>query len=329
MSDQLTDSESVCCAHKRVAHSTEPAGEGSVRDVWACDTCGARFVQAARLEAVLADRDDWYAAAGEAQVERDCARAERDAERARADAAEGTLDDIDSEVPSLFECYDGTDEVDEDRPVPLYDRVVALRERAEKAEAAKDTAYSERNKLVAALSKVFYASLEKDPDAEPESEWLWVVIVQLPTGQVSWHIHESELSLFEHLPRETGNVWDGHTTELKYERLGDLSETDAGQRDDRDLWSMMKRERDEARARVAELEAGGWQPIETAPKDGSNVLLALERGWNVARWNAGEPDEAGLWGLAWGGVAEDCQVLGWMPLPPPPAGGESEEVSDA
>ena len=73
---------------------------------------------------------------------------------------------------------------------------------------------------------------------------------------------------------------------------------------------------------------GSWQPIKTAPKDGSYVLLAFERanrldewgGVQTARWNAGEPDEDGLWWFASGGAVEDAQVLGWMPLPPAPGG---------
>lgn len=43
-----------------------------------------------------------------------------------------------------------------------------------------------------------------DPD---EPEWP-VMYIELPTGQVSWHMpqHDKE--------------WDGHTTEQKYERIG-------------------------------------------------------------------------------------------------------------
>lgn len=102
----------------------------------------------------------------------------------------------------------------------------SLRERAQLAElrAAKDMAYRERNKLVAALSKLFHASLERHPDEDTdwEDDWRWVVFIDLPTGQVSWHIHDSELDLFDHLPRLQGRKWDGHSTEEKYERLARL-----------------------------------------------------------------------------------------------------------
>jgi len=66
----------------------------------------------------------------------------------------------------------------------------------------------------------------------------------------------------------------------------------------------------------------GWQPIETAPKDGTNVLLLNDKG-NMA---------AGLWldgvlGSGWflrGGNKPDYFFNNhrgpthWMPLPPPP-----------
>jgi len=88
---------------------------------------------------------------------------------------------------------------------------------------AKNGAYTERNLLVAALAKLFPASLERHPaEDEWDDDWRWIVFISLDTGQVSWHIHDSELHLFDHLPRETGVVWDGHTTDEKYARLTDL-----------------------------------------------------------------------------------------------------------
>jgi len=94
----------------------------------------------------------------------------------------------------------------------------------EALEAAKNDAYGERDQLVAALSKMFPASLERHPDedTEWEDEWRWIVFIELPTGQATWHIHDSELPLFAHLPRETGRTWDGHTTPEKYDRLARL-----------------------------------------------------------------------------------------------------------
>lgn len=87
-------------------------------------------------------------------------------------------------------------------------------------EDQKDAAYEERNRLVAALTKRFPAYLARHPEYDEswEDDWRWIVFVDLPTGQVSWHIHDSERHRFAHL-RVDANRWDGHTTEEKYQRL--------------------------------------------------------------------------------------------------------------
>jgi hypothetical protein len=91
-------------------------------------------------------------------------------------------------------------------------------------DAAKNAAYTERNALVAALSKMFPASLERHPaEEEWEDDWRWIVFIDLPTGQATWHIHDSELPNFAHLPREAGRKWDGHPTAEKYARLAALT----------------------------------------------------------------------------------------------------------
>lgn len=88
------------------------------------------------------------------------------------------------------------------------------------AQDAKNGAYAERNKLVALVSKVFPSCLgrHEEADAGWDDDWRWIVYVTLPTGQCSWHIHDSDLPLFAHLRREDV-TWDGHTTDEKYERL--------------------------------------------------------------------------------------------------------------
>jgi hypothetical protein len=93
----------------------------------------------------------------------------------------------------------------------------------------KDGAYSERNKLVAALSKLFPAWLAQHSpeDTGWESDWRNIVFIQLPTGQASWHIHDSEIELFTHLPAGP-NAWDGHTNEEKYARVGQMPDNKAG-----------------------------------------------------------------------------------------------------
>jgi hypothetical protein len=114
----------------------------------------------------------------------------------------------------------------------------------EELRAAKDQAYSERNRVLQLLTKVVPAHLRRhepanDPDWDPQ--WRWVVCVHPPFGpQMTWHIHERELSWFDHLIRHPnpGRVmifdragairhgiftvcegWDGHTTEEKHSRI--------------------------------------------------------------------------------------------------------------
>ena len=89
-----------------------------------------------------------------------------------------------------------------------------------------DGVYDERDRLVAAISKLFPSRLERHPDSDVtwDDEWRWIVFIDLPTGQASWHIHDRELPWFKHLTRSCSKSWDGHTTEEKYQRLERLAE---------------------------------------------------------------------------------------------------------
>ena len=62
---------------------------------------------------------------------------------------------------------------------------------------------------------------------------------------------------------------------------------------------------------------GEWQPIETAPKDGTRVLV-VERGTvSIADWFDGNGWEPGAcWWATDSGSLRD--VTHWMPLPEPP-----------
>ena len=73
---------------------------------------------------------------------------------------------------------------------------------------------------------------------------------------------------------------------------------------------------------------GNWQPIETAPKDGMQILVwspvfrelppnprYLLARWNGVLWSMGQ-------GLGWSHEgAIECEFV-WMPLPPPPGDGQ-------
>ena len=94
--------------------------------------------------------------------------------------------------------------------------------------SAKDSAYTERNRCVAAIARLALANgwraglgSHQGDDLTWDPEWRTIVFIDLPAGQVSWHLHDSEVALFEGLPPYPG-FWDGHTTEEKYARLAEV-----------------------------------------------------------------------------------------------------------
>lgn len=88
-------------------------------------------------------------------------------------------------------------------------------------EARKDAAYLERNQVVAALAKCFPSGTARTAIEGWSDDWHSCVYIDLPTGQASWHYHDSHAYLFKDLPPYSGE-WDGHTTERKYERLAEM-----------------------------------------------------------------------------------------------------------
>lgn len=110
-------------------------------------------------------------------------------------------------------------------PVDLAHALEVTQAALLEATKAKDAAYAERNRVLAALTKCVRALnyptwLGKHPesDAAWDPEWRTIVFMLCPLGQMSWHIHDSEVAMFDGCER-AGDAWDGHTTEQKYERL--------------------------------------------------------------------------------------------------------------
>lgn len=84
-----------------------------------------------------------------------------------------------------------------------------------------DEVYRERNALVAFLASKYDGVLVEDSDDFPG----WgVVFIETRFGQMSWHIPPEDFDLFTHVDRVDSYVWDGHTTEEKYQRLERLAE---------------------------------------------------------------------------------------------------------
>lgn len=131
-------------------------------------------------------------------------------------------------------CIDWTGEPIVDGSTPRYEvHCGLLREAASalsslslslsEARAAKDGAYSERNQCVALIARFALAygcrvGIAKTAIEGWDEAWHGCVYIDLPTGQVSWHYHDSEAHLFDFLPPYLG-AWDGHTTLEKYERV--------------------------------------------------------------------------------------------------------------
>ena len=91
----------------------------------------------------------------------------------------------------------------------------------ERLRADKSWAYTERNQIIAALSKLFPAGVARTDIPGWDPEWYGCVYIDLPTGQVSWHFHDDDARLFSHLGPYNGE-WDGHDTPEKYRRLSSL-----------------------------------------------------------------------------------------------------------
>lgn len=95
----------------------------------------------------------------------------------------------------------------------------------EKEKAEKNAVYRERNLCVALIADLarghgYPVCIARHDGEDWEDEWRNVLIVYLPgAGQISWHLHESELEHFKHIHRTDLNVYDGHTTEEKYNRI--------------------------------------------------------------------------------------------------------------
>ena len=80
---------------------------------------------------------------------------------------------------------------------------------------------------------------------------------------------------------------------------------------------------------------GGWQPIETAPKDGTRVLLYLAAPWSrveLARWYQPwgnwqtDGDEPDPFRDEYCGIGSQLPTH-WQPLPPPPVQAQGSDAA--
>lgn len=92
-----------------------------------------------------------------------------------------------------------------------------------RVEAIESGSYRERALILAAFARSvraqgFTVGIGVDPAYVEDPEWRNVLFIDLPTGQVSWHIQASDMDLFDGLP-VYAKPWDGHSTEKKFVRL--------------------------------------------------------------------------------------------------------------
>jgi len=96
----------------------------------------------------------------------------------------------------------------------------------------KDDAYLERNRCVALLARMALAmglpvAVTRTAIEGWSADWHGCIYIGLPTGQVSWHFHDSQAHLFGNLPQRA-EVWDGHDTAEKYRRVQAAFKADEG-----------------------------------------------------------------------------------------------------
>lgn len=98
--------------------------------------------------------------------------------------------------------------------------------RISELDAQKDAAYSERNQCVALIARMarrmgWRVGVAQHPaeDTSWEDDWRTILFIDLPTGQATWHFHDSEKGLLEGLSEYVDAKWDGHSTPEKYVRV--------------------------------------------------------------------------------------------------------------
>jgi hypothetical protein len=104
-------------------------------------------------------------------------------------------------------------------------RVGSLVARIRQEQGRRNDAYAERNQVVIGFARACLAlglpvfMAKHDPaDTSWEDDWRNLIVIELPTGQITWHFHDSEAHLWADLP--TGeHQWDGHDTPEKYRRV--------------------------------------------------------------------------------------------------------------
>jgi hypothetical protein len=149
--------------------------------------------------------------------------ADRDAAVRRAEAAERDLSTLRHQFESLERNRDWYSAEASRLAAFVSERDVAIAD----TERRKNEAYAERDQVVVTLFRIG-ADLGWRVGWAPHEgeswgpEWARAFYVDLPTGQVSWHLPRERWTLVDWMPAYSGR-WDGHSTEEKYRRLAALA----------------------------------------------------------------------------------------------------------
>jgi hypothetical protein len=88
-----------------------------------------------------------------------------------------------------------------------------------------DNLYRDRAHILSLLALHYPACIAHSDQANPD----WpVLMLETPTGQMTWHLAARDLDLFPHVRREpdaeaAAQAYDGHTTADKHRRITDLT----------------------------------------------------------------------------------------------------------
>jgi hypothetical protein len=147
------------------------------------------------------------------------------------------------------------------------------------AEEAKNGAYKERNQCVAFMAKLargmgwhVYLSRHDEADADWDRDWMTIVFIETPAGQLSWHLHDSEvLPLFGDIPVFPHYKWDGHSTDEKYRRMADWDGSSSPQVASAEMLTKLANEMGLAGAALTQGSGRG------EPKENDRVEILMDR----------------------------------------------------
>lgn len=132
-----------------------------------------------------------------------------------------TMSDAQEHEDRAFGSCLGPEYAVEHRLFRAHAELDATRAKLAETQKAVGGAYSERNRLVAMLARMFDSWQGADPD---EPGWP-VVFIRLPSGQVSWHIQQDEFDALGLGVLPQGEAWDGHDNDEKWRRVANVQPT--------------------------------------------------------------------------------------------------------